>query len=310
LGAELRATPALATADATTVSDAILTRLRTGAYSYTLDPGVYGTHSADEFWFDRKEGFCEHIAAAYVVLMRAMDVPARIVTGYQGGELNALDGYWVVRQADAHAWAEYWQEGLGWVRADPTGAISPSRVGNLTRLAPQRGAVASALGNMSPTLAANLRAAWDAVNNRWNQWVLNYSKNSQLNLLKNLGFDTPSWTELGYLLSGLLVLASIAAGAWTLWERRQHDPWLRLYDRARQRATQLGVEASEHLPPRELARTLLARHGPDAQAVAHWLLQLERLRYAPANPAMPTATIAALGRDLRALNWPKPLTSP
>jgi len=307
LGAQLRATPALATADATTVSEAILSRLRTGQYSYTLDPGVYGTHTADEFWFDRKEGFCEHIAAAYVVLMRAMDVPARIVTGYQGGELNGVDGYWVVRQSDAHAWAEYWQEGLGWVRVDPTGAISPSRVGNLTRLAPQRNAVASALGNMSPTLAANLRAAWDAMNNGWNQWVLNYSKNSQLNLLKQLGFETPSWTELGYVLSGVLVMVSAAAGAWTLWERRQHDPWLNLLTRARQRARRLGLEIAEHTPPRELAHTLVAHHGPEAQAVAQWLLQLERSRYAPTPLAPDAPTLPTLRREWRTLRWPKPL---
>ncbi len=307
LGAQLRATPALANADATTVSDAILSRLSTGQYSYTLDPGVYGTHSADEFWFDRKEGFCEHIAAAYVVLMRAMDVPARIVTGYQGGELNGVDGYWVVRQSDAHAWAEYWQEGLGWVRVDPTGAIAPSRVGSLTRLAPQRSAVAAALGNMSPTLAANLRAAWDAMNNSWNQWVLNYSKSSQLNLLKNLGFEAPSWTELGYVLSGVLACVSAVAGVWALWERRQHDPWLKLLERARQRARRLGLDVADQTPPRELAHALLARHGQDAQPIAHWLLRLERLRYAPADHRNASQTVATLRREWRTLPWPERL---
>ncbi|MGE4329152.1 DUF3488 and transglutaminase-like domain-containing protein, partial [Diaphorobacter sp.] len=84
--------------------DAALQRLARGGYTYTLEPGVYGEHTADEFWFDRKEGFCEHIASAFVVLMRALDVPSRIVTGYQGGQMNEIDGYWTVRQSDAHAW--------------------------------------------------------------------------------------------------------------------------------------------------------------------------------------------------------------
>src|SRR5690606_25565472 len=92
-----------------------LQRLRTGGYSYTLEPGVYGDETADEFWFDHKAGFCEHIASAFVVLMRAAGVPARIVTGFQGGEINAMDRYWTVRNSDAHAWAEVWEEGRGWV---------------------------------------------------------------------------------------------------------------------------------------------------------------------------------------------------
>jgi len=99
--------------------DAALERLRTGGYQYTLEPGVYGEHTADEFWFDRKLGFCEHIASAFVVLMRGMDIPARIVTGYQGGEQNAVDGYWVLRHSDAHAWAEVWLAGRGWITDCP-----------------------------------------------------------------------------------------------------------------------------------------------------------------------------------------------
>ena len=123
LAAEIRRDPRYAVANTRTLVQVALERLRTGGYVYTLEPGVYGQHTADEFWFDRKEGFCEHIASAFVILMRALDVPARIVTGYQGGEANNVDGYWVVRQSDAHAWAEVWQAGEGWVRVDPTSAV-------------------------------------------------------------------------------------------------------------------------------------------------------------------------------------------
>lgn len=94
LAAEMRAQPALANAGTQAFIRAALQRLRTGGYTYTLEPGFYGNETADEFWFDRKEGFCEHIASAFVVLMRGAGIPARIVTGYQGGELNGVDNYW------------------------------------------------------------------------------------------------------------------------------------------------------------------------------------------------------------------------
>mgnify|MGYP000393815207 CR=1 FL=1 len=124
LAAQLRSDPARAGAPNSELVRAVLEMLRTGGYRYTLEPGVFGLHTADEFWFDRKEGFCEHIASSFVILMRALGIPARVVTGYQGGELNAVDNYWVVRQSDAHAWAEYWQAGSGWVRAT-TAATTP-----------------------------------------------------------------------------------------------------------------------------------------------------------------------------------------
>ena len=145
LAVDLRAEPALRNARTPELVNAVMARLRTGGYSYTLDPGVYGQHTADEFWFDRKEGFCEHIASSFVILMRALDVPARVVTGYQGGERNNVDGFWVLRQSDAHAWAEVWIAGQGWVRADPTSAVAPGRTGSFTRLQAPQGAIASAL---------------------------------------------------------------------------------------------------------------------------------------------------------------------
>ncbi len=141
-----------------------LAKLRSDGYVYTLEPGIYGRHAADEFWFDRKAGFCEHIAASFVILMRGAGVPARVVTGYQGGALNTVDGFWTVRQSDAHAWAEVWIGGQGWVRVDPTGAVAPSRTGSFTRLAAPRGVIAEAIfGNVSPQMALTLRAAWEAV---------------------------------------------------------------------------------------------------------------------------------------------------
>ena len=283
--------------------NAALERLRTGGYTYTLEPGVYGQHTADEFWFDRGEGFCEHIASSFVILMRALDIPARIVTGYQGGELNTVDGFWTVRQRDAHAWAEVWLQGQGWVRVDPTSAVAPGRTGTLERLSAPEGVFAGTIRTLSPNLTAQLRAVWDAVNNRWNQSVLNYTQGKQLNLLKNLGFNNPNWTDLVYVLIAVVVLVSLAGAGWTLWERQQHDPWLRLLQRARQRLRTLGLTNTEHLPPRALALRVRERWGdtPFSHSVTQWLLQLERQRYSREN----AVSVATLQREFQQLVWPK-----
>lgn len=301
LAAQMRADPALASGGTSALVNAALQRLRTGGYTYTLDPGVYGEHTADEFWFDRKEGFCEHIASAFVVLMRALDVPARIVTGYQGGERNPVDGYWTVRNADAHAWAEVWMEGRGWVRVDPTGAVSPGRVVAFQRLQAPQGALAAAMGALSPGMVQNLRAVWEAVNNSWNQWVLNYTQSRQMDLLKALGFESPSWQDLTTVLGTLVIAAALGGMGWSLWERSQHDPWLRLLARTRQRLARAGLPLPETLPPRAMAERVQAQFGAPADAVADWLLRLERLRYAP----HPDTELGTLRREFRTLPWPR-----
>ncbi|QIM54742.1 transglutaminaseTgpA domain-containing protein [Hydrogenophaga crocea] len=283
--------------------DAVLERLRTGGFVYTLEPGVYGQHTADEFWFDRKAGFCEHFASAFAVLMRAMDIPARVVTGYQGGELNGVDGYWTVRQRDAHAWTEVWLQGRGWVRVDPTGAAVPSRIGSLQRLQAPAGAVAGALqAAVGPNFIGLLRANWEALNNTWNQWVLNYTQDRQFELLRSLGVASPSWQDLALVLFAVVVVVSLVGAAWAVWERRRHDPWLRLLHHAGRRLRTLGLQASDRTPPRELACQLRERFAQDpaAAALADWLLRLEAQRYAPHS----TTTLAELRREYRRLRWP------
>jgi protein-glutamine gamma-glutamyltransferase len=321
LAVDMRRDPRYATAGGEALVAAVMERLRSGGYSYTLEPGVFGQHTADEFWFDRKEGFCEHIASSFVVLMRALDVPARLVTGYQGGEVNAIDGFWTVRQSDAHAWTEVWMAGRGWVRVDPTSSVAPGRTGTFARLqAPQgvfAGALSGAFGTVNANVLMNLRAAWDAVNNGWNQWVLNYSQATQLNLLKNIGFESHSWADLSYVLIGIVVFISLVGAAWTLWERSRHDPWLRTLERARERLVKAGVQLAPNSPPRRMAeqmsQQLNAQQGrqPDklaqAQPMRDWLLRLEALRYARAAPNPPdtSAGLKILQRELAQMAWPK-----
>jgi transglutaminase-like putative cysteine protease len=152
-------------------------------FIYTLIPPLLGHNSIDDFLFVTRRGFCEHYAGSFVFLMRAAGVPARVVTGYQGGEVNPIGGYLIVRQSDAHAWAEVWLPGQGWTRVDPTSAVSPQRIeAGIANALPAGEALPALVGGEYPLL----RRAYlglDALNNSWNQWVLGYNQQRQLQLL-------------------------------------------------------------------------------------------------------------------------------
>ena len=289
--AQLRAQPALQQADARTLADAVLRHIRSGGYSYTLEPGTYGgpgttgNDAIDEFWLDRKLGFCEHYASAFVVVMRAMGVPARIVTGYQGTDAEPQDGYWIVRQRNAHAWAEIWAAGTGWVRVDPTAAVAPDRVQRGRSLRPPPGLMAGAINSMNPALAEQLRKQWEGLNNRWNQWVLNYARGQQLDLLKALGVEAPSWQDLAMLLIVLLCCGALGGATWAWWDRRRQDPWQRLQQRVQGRLLALGVAVQAHHAPRARAALVRAALGARGEALADTLDALDAARYARAGPA-------------------------
>ena len=288
---QLRQDPRYARADARTLALTVLGHIRTAGYSYTLAPGTYGElnpdAAIDEFWLDRKLGFCEHFAAAFVVVMRAMGVPARVVTGYQGTDPSPIDGYYIVRQSYAHAWAEYWLEGSGWVRADPTAAVAPDRVLRSRNLVRPQGLVAGAIGNVNPALLAQMRDAWEAVNNRWNQWVLNYSRGQQLDLLKNLGFSSPSWEDLSLLLIAALSSMALAGAAWAWWDRHRIDPWTRQMDSIRHALRLLHVDAPLHEAPRTLAQRVRAQLGDAARGLIDVLHAIDQQRYGRAAQRKP-----------------------
>lgn len=304
---ELRQQPRLAEADAATLAQAVMRHIATAGFSYTLAPGAYGETdprgALDEFWFDRKLGFCEHFAASFVVAMRAMGVPARVVTGYQGTDPRPVDGYYVVRNSYAHAWAEYWQPGQGWLRADPTAAVAPDRVLRSRNLAPPPGLVAGAIGNVNPALLAQLRDAWEAVNNRWNQWVLNYSRGQQLDLLKNLGFSSPSWEDLALVLIAALSSMALAGAAWAWWDRHRVDPWVRQMEALRAQLRTLRIEAAAHEPPRTLAAKVREALGDAGAELVKILHAVEAQRYGRAPARRPdtalTRRFASAARGLR-----------
>lgn len=267
-------------ASARELVDEVLRHIREGGYTYTLTPGVYeGTHPVDEFWLDRRQGFCEHFASAFVVVMRALDIPARIVTGYQGADPVPVDGWVIVRNSNAHAWTEVWIEGEGWVRVDPTGAVAPDRIRLGRSLVPPPGLVTGTLGNVNPALAATLRGWWERLDQQWTQWVLNYSRTRQFDLLRGLGVEAPSWHDLAYVLIGLLSAVSLGGAGWALWDRHRQDPWQRLQRRVAERLARLGVAVAPHEPPRTRAAHVRAALGEAGEAVAAALERLDAERY-------------------------------
>ena len=275
------------------VANAVMKHIRTAGYAYTLAPGLYGAAdnrlAIDEFWLDRREGFCEHFAATFVVILRELGIPARIVTGFQGTDAVLVDGYHVVRQSQAHAWAEYWQAGQGWVRADPTAAVAPERIFNSRSLRPAPGLLNNAFVAMNPEFISSLRTLWETLDNRWNQWVLNYSRGQQLDLLSNLGIASPNWQDLAKLLVLSLTSLALLAAGWAWWDRQRQDPWQRQAAALARQLRRLGLTPSPHAPPRQLATAVRERFGARGEALAALLLRLERERYGRTTRTRPSA---------------------
>jgi protein-glutamine gamma-glutamyltransferase len=266
-------------------------------FRYTLQPPLLGQHAVDEFLFSTRAGFCEHYASAFVVVMRALNIPARVVTGYQGGEINPVDGFMTVRQSDAHAWAEVWLPDRGWIRVDPTAAVAPSRIEtNLAGAIPRRalgGLAGLDLGRNS--WLANLNFRWNAVNNSWNQWVLNYTPDRQKGLLRSLGFEDADWRTLTALMFAAGAAAMLMIALPLLLHRRKADPVDTLYSAFCRRMAQHGLARQPYEGPQAYAARLGIHLAPEQRAAALHFLQLyEAIRYGPADKASAVALIAKL----------------
>jgi len=184
----------------TAIVQAALKMFREQEFVYTLAPPRLGREPVDDFLFNTRRGFCEHYASSFVYLMRAAGVPARIVTGYQGGEINPNGNYLIVRQSDAHAWAEVWLQGRGWVRVDPTSAVSPDRIEMGIGAALSDSDLLPLLSRQDYPILKSLYMNWDTVNNGWNQWVLGYDQDKQLALLRKLINKDIAWEDIGLIL--------------------------------------------------------------------------------------------------------------
>ena len=267
---------------------------------YTLEPGVTSIDSVDTTLFDSKKGFCGHFASAYATMMRAAGVPARIVTGYLGGEWNPVGGYFIVRQADAHAWTEVWLDGRGWMRVDPTAVVAPERLqrGVFDLLASSLPATSTYLHN-SPWLR-RLSQLWDGVNRWWQASVVEFNFRSQLNLLSKLGIEAADWEQLGWAFTAGITLW-IAWVALTLRRsvaRIKPDRIARAWLRATRKLERVAPARAASEGPLDFARRIAIARPELAASVTTLAEHYARLRF---GPPPESSQVADFEREVRQL---------
>ena len=214
------------TKDPRSIVNAGLDFFRTQGFRYSLSPGEYKKNGLDEFLFNRRQGFCEHYASSFATLMRFAGIPARVVTGYLGGEYNELGKFLVVRQADAHAWCEVWLPGTGWERIDPTSVVAPDRI-NLglgsfleRRAAGQTVTRSSALARWPVFVRARL--AWQTLNYTWDTHVIGFDGEAQEALISAIGLgEHNGMLPISGICIAIVILLVVYAG-WSRFRSRSH----------------------------------------------------------------------------------------
>jgi transglutaminase-like putative cysteine protease len=262
---------------------ALLQKFHNEEYFYTLEPPALGSNPVDRFMFDTRKGFCEHYASAFAVMMRAAGIPARIVLGYQGGEMNPLGDYMIVRQADAHAWTEVWLPERGWHRVDPTAAVAPERIESGISGAMWSG-VGASWGLSTPiAFLHNMGLTWDALNAKWNDWILGYGPDKQESFLEWLGMDEPDWQKMMLTLT-VLVGAIIGLISLVLMMRYRPPPKDRAAILYRQFTKKTGLTPNCGETPQAYAMRLSVEKEDLAVEVEQVTEKYLLARYAPPDP--------------------------
>ena len=261
----------------------VLEMFREQQFFYTLQPGLLDRNSVDDFLFNTRKGFCEHFASAFTTLMRAAGIPARVVTGYQGGEYNRMGDYFIVRQSNAHAWSEVWLGESGWVRVDPTAAVAPERVQQgLAGALPNESLVAGRLLRSSEFLN-RLRMTWDWANNAWNEWVINFDADTQRKFMSWLGFKQAHWQALITILvvAGIAFMGLIAFHMSWEFRPRPGDAASSLYARFCRKLERVELVRHKSEAPSDFAMRVSRCH-PDLTADVSGITRLYlKLRYEP-----------------------------
>ena len=228
-------------------------------FFYTLYPPVLEGNPADQFLFASRRGFCEHYATSFALLMRIAGIPTRIVAGYQGGEINPVGDYLIVRQSDAHAWNEVWLPGSGWFRVDPTAAVAPERIEqplDVDLISRRVGEPVSFSldSGLLRTFGRQLQWGLDALNSNWHRWVLGYTQERQSYFMRLLGLSFLNGTRLAYAMVAVtgLVVAILLLGM-LLRGRQKRDPVQRAYRRFCQRLQRRGLHRRPSEGPRDFA---------------------------------------------------------
>jgi transglutaminase-like putative cysteine protease len=281
--------------------------LRSGGFVYSLEPQPLGRDAMDELLFRTREGFCEHYAAAFVTLMRAAHVPARIVTGYLGGEWNPVGEFLEVRQADAHAWAEVWLEGRGWSRVDPTAVVAPERLRRgMLDLMPNAFSASDRLLYGSPWFRGVLQR-WAAANAWWGDHVVKFDYASQLDLLTRLGIRSPDARDLGWGFTAALLLW-LTFIAWYVGRRERRpapDALARAYLRLCRKLARIGTPRAPHQGPLAYLAAIAAQRPDLGARVAALIARYAHLRYGPSGGGRDADEIAAFARAVARLKLPR-----
>ncbi|WP_191485149.1 DUF3488 and DUF4129 domain-containing transglutaminase family protein [Pseudomonas sp. FEN] len=277
---------------------ALLKHFHDEPYHYTLKPPTLGADSVDGFLFDSRQGFCAHYAGAMTYVLRAAGIPARMVAGYQGGELNPAGHFLTVRQFDAHAWVEYWQEGQGWRSVDPTYAVAPQRIdqGLEQSLATDEDLLdatpLSPLRYRHLIWLNNLRLGWDNLNYAWQRWVLGYQGEQQLQLLGRWFGDLVDWVLPVGLVLILGLLSLLLLRPW----RNRSDPSLRLFAAFEKLLRRRGLVREPGEGPQAFGERAARQLPRQAENIHAFIQSFMAQRYAGQTPSMD-----ALQRALRSL---------
>ncbi|MDD5036160.1 MAG: DUF3488 and transglutaminase-like domain-containing protein [Methylococcaceae bacterium] len=257
-------------------------------FFYTLNPPLTQGDVTDSFLFETRQGFCEHYATAFVILMRVAGIPARVITGYQGGQWNNIGRFLEVKQADAHAWAEVWLPNEGWIRVDPTAAVAPERIERGLDVDTQiaAGEIRFNLGEWAiqgsgwktEQLWRRARMVWSTMDHAWDRWVLAYGPENQIRFLEWLGLL--DWKLLAGWLSALLGLILMIT-AWFILPRRnlKADPAQRLYERFLSKTQTWGLTRQTGEGASTFAERIRHSTPALAQSADHITRLYIRLRY-------------------------------
>lgn len=269
------------------IAQEALRMFREESYFYTLNPPLLGDQAVDGFLFGSRRGFCEHYASSFVFLMRAAGIPARVVTGYQGGEPNPMGDYMIVRQSDAHAWAEIWLEGEGWIRIDPTAAVSPSRIETGIASALPAAELPPALVQLDVQWLRRMRNSWDLLNNNWNQWVLGYDQERQMRFLSGFQQGLGLWQNMALTMLGGLALILLGIAVWMLWHTPLHttDPVLATYQKFCAKLARRGIVRAPGEGPEDFAARAARAKPQQARHIARVTRLYIILRYGQRHPA-------------------------
>jgi len=261
----------------------VLTHFNQEDFHYSLEAPLLGLHSVDEFLFDTRTGYCEHYASTFTVMMRMAGIPARIVTGYQGGWYNETGKYLLVRQSDAHAWSEVWFPGNGWTRVDPTAAVSPMRVASGSL-----GAIPAPRHLLDYTWLRDIRNGVDIVQQRWNDWVIKFSASSQAQMFSSFGLQRLTPVMLVTTLFIVIGLFSLLLLPFILRIRGpdKKDPLRVVWLKFLKRLKAVGFEALPSSGAIELAHSAAIQLPQESRTIHHIADLYTRSRYSPSPPPL------------------------